>query len=411
MINEINKSLLCILAVSFLLAARGVSAQSNEEVIHGWTSSSESAAVRVYAEAYNRAGGHWVDTAIAGGSNARTLGINRIVGGNPPMAMQFSIGRRFDDLIEADLLTDLQSVVDKEYWKKVLYEPVYQSISRDDNIYAVPVGLHGQNWLWTNNELFQEAGLSIPKNWSELVEVGREFKKRGVIPLAVAGVPIYEQNLFNAVLSSYGGGDLYRKIYIEHDIDAIKGEAFADVVTLFDSLHELVDAGSPGRSWSDTTALIIHKKAAMEIMADFAKGEFFAAGKQVGKDFECNLLGPEFIFSGDVFVFPRTADKAQQAAQQRLINVAFDPVNQVAFAAQKGSLPPRADADVSSLDICAQKAHAVLQKPGNLLGGVPVLLSPQTLGELQDNVSRFWNRNIDSERFIARFADIIAQEE
>lgn len=404
------KLALWLVIAAHLLIVRDVFSQPNEEVIHGWTTNSESAAVKIYADAYNRAGGRWMDTAIAGGGNARTLGINRIAGGTPPMAMQFSIGRRFDDLIESDLLTNLQDLVNTEHWKNVLYQPVLQSISRDGKIYAVPVGIHGQNWLWTNNELFKEAGLAVPKNWTELVAVGREFKKRGVIPLAVAGVPIYEQNVFNSVLSSYGGAELYRKIYIEHDTNAIKSEKFAQVVALFVSLRDLVDAGSPGRSWSDTTALIIHKKAAMEIMADFAKGEFIAAGKQVGTDYECNLLGPVIIFSGDVFILPKTSNQATQEAQRRLVNVLIDPVNQVAFAAKKGALPPRSDADTASLDICAQKAHAVIQKPENLLGGVPVLLSPQTLGDLQDNVSRFWNQNIDTERFISQFAKIIAQE-
>ena len=52
------------------------------EVIHWWTSGGESAAVKVFADQFTKAGGTWVDTAIAGGANARTAAINRIVGGN-----------------------------------------------------------------------------------------------------------------------------------------------------------------------------------------------------------------------------------------------------------------------------------------------------------------------------------------
>jgi glucose/mannose transport system substrate-binding protein len=52
--------------------------------MHWWTSSSESAAVRKFADAY-RAAGVWGDTAIAGADQAKAVAINRIVGGNPPL--------------------------------------------------------------------------------------------------------------------------------------------------------------------------------------------------------------------------------------------------------------------------------------------------------------------------------------
>ena len=77
------------------------------EVIHWWTSGGESAAVQVFAEQFKTAGGTWVDTAIAGGANARTAAINRTVGGNPPTAMQFNTGKQFDDLVENGLLTSV----------------------------------------------------------------------------------------------------------------------------------------------------------------------------------------------------------------------------------------------------------------------------------------------------------------
>ena len=79
------------------------------EVIHWWTSGGEAAAVKVFADAYNQAGGQWVDSAIAGGEAARTAGINRIVGGNPPTMMQFNTGKQLDELVKNGLLADLDA--------------------------------------------------------------------------------------------------------------------------------------------------------------------------------------------------------------------------------------------------------------------------------------------------------------
>ena len=79
------------------------------EVIHWWTSGGEAAAVKVFADAYDKAGGQWVDSAIAGGGGeaARTAGINRIVGGNPPTMMQFNTGKQLDELVSNGYLANL----------------------------------------------------------------------------------------------------------------------------------------------------------------------------------------------------------------------------------------------------------------------------------------------------------------
>src|SRR5277367_5579153 len=96
-----NQSLAVLLGIS--LAAAPAAAQ-RAEVIHWWTSGGESAAVKVFADQFDKAGGTWVDTAIAGGPNARTAAINRTVGGDPPTAMQFNIGKQFDELVDNNML-------------------------------------------------------------------------------------------------------------------------------------------------------------------------------------------------------------------------------------------------------------------------------------------------------------------
>src|SRR5260221_381250 len=92
--------------VATLIGAGAASAASQKaEVLHWWTSGGEPAAVRVFASQFTAAGGEWVDAAVAGGEAARAAGINRIVGGNPPTAMQFNTSKQFDELISQGLLS------------------------------------------------------------------------------------------------------------------------------------------------------------------------------------------------------------------------------------------------------------------------------------------------------------------
>src|SRR5271166_6304163 len=112
-----RQSLAIILGVS--LAAAPAAAEK-AEVIHWWTSGGESAAVKVFADQFNKAGGTWVDTAIAGGANARTVAINRTVGGDPPTAMQFNTGKQFDELVDNDMLANVDAVAAAQNWKGVI---------------------------------------------------------------------------------------------------------------------------------------------------------------------------------------------------------------------------------------------------------------------------------------------------
>src|SRR5580765_281207 len=145
---------LCLTALTLVWAAgMPANAQENKaEVIHWWTSGGESAAVKVFAEQYSAAGGTWFDTAIAGGANARTAAINRTVGGSPPTAMQLNTGKQFDDLVENDLLSNVDAQAAAQNWKAVLPPAFLQAVTRGGHEYAVPVNIHGQNWLWYSNE-------------------------------------------------------------------------------------------------------------------------------------------------------------------------------------------------------------------------------------------------------------------
>ena len=80
------------------------------------------------------------------GENARTAGINRIVGGDPPTAMQFNTGLQFDEIVGNGFLRDMEEVAQAGNWREVLPEAIIQATNREGKFYAVPVNIHGQSW-------------------------------------------------------------------------------------------------------------------------------------------------------------------------------------------------------------------------------------------------------------------------
>ncbi len=378
------------------------------EVLHWWTSGGESAAVKVFADQFAKAGGVWVDTAIAGGANARNAGINRIVGGNPPTAMQFNTGKQFDELVSNNLLADLDSVAVPGKWAEVLPPAILKAVTRDGHFYAVPVNIHGQNWLFYNTKVLAEAGVPPPKTFEELIALGPKLRTKGVIPLAQGGQKWQERLLFDAVLLAESGRDTFFAVYAKNDLDAVKGEKFRKAADTYAQLRQLIDPGSPGRNWNDATSLVITGKAATQVMGDWAKGEFIAAGESAGKEYGCEVMPGGYLMGGDVFVFPKTSDPARQAAQAKLATVMMSPDTQLAFNEKKGSVPVRLDIDVSSMDPCAQKGMAELRDPQQQIPSTNFLASPDLIGATEDVISEFWNTPaMTTDAFVEKFVGAI----
>jgi glucose/mannose transport system substrate-binding protein len=402
------------LAALLALTANARAEELKAEVIHWWTSGGESAAVKVFADQYRAAGGTWVDTAIAGGANARTAAINRTVGGSPPTAMQFNTGKQFDDLVENDLLANEDAQATAEHWKTIIPGPILQAVTRDGHVYAVPVNIHGQNWLFYSVDALNRAGTQPPTNWDELFVALDKFKAAGLIPLAFSGQKNWERGLFNAVMVGRGGRNMFVAFWSKRDIPMVKSAAFRDVAEKFKRLRNYVDPGSPGRNWNDATSLVIQGKAGMQFMGDWAKGEFTAAGLTPGREYGCTVLsdhGTAYVMGGDVFAFPVQKDPTQIKAQQLLARVLLEPTTQIQFAQKKGSIPVRMDLDTSSLDTCARKAADWIKDPEAQVPANEMLSPPAVTGAVEDVVSQYWNDPaMTPDAFVTKIANTLNQQ-
>jgi glucose/mannose transport system substrate-binding protein len=403
-----------VVAAMLALAAPASAGEQRAEVIHWWTSGGESAAVKVFADQFQAAGGTWVDTAIAGGANARTAAINRTVGGNPPAAMQLNTGKQFDDLVENDLLANMDAQATAQNWKAILPPSFLEAVTRNGHEYAVPVNIHGQNWLFYSNDALAKAGVQPPNNWDDLFPALDKLKAAGLIPLAFSGQKNWERNLFNNVMAGRGGHDFFVAFWGKRDVAMVKGSQFRNIAETFKRLRDYVDPGSPGRNWNDATSLVIQGKAGMQFMGDWAKGEFTAAGQTPGKEYGCTVLGDHgiaYVMGGDVFVFPQLKDASQTKAQQLLARVLLEPDTQIKFAQKKGSIPVRLDVDTSSLDACARKASGWIHNASAQVPANEMLSPPALTGAIEDLISQYWNDpSMTTDGFITKVANTLTQQ-
>ena len=383
------------------------------EVIHWWTSGSESKAVQVFAQEFDKRGGKWVDDAVVGGDAAQALALSRIAGNNPPGVIQWNAGAQVGELAKQGVLRNLDADAIAGHWRDHLPPLALQSIEYDGHIYAVPTDIHGNNWLFTSPQIFAKVGVQPPKTWDEFFTAAEKIKAAGYVAFAQGGEPWQEFLLFNTVMIGVMGKDDFRRVFIDHDGKVAAGPGMVKAFDTYRRITAYVDQGSSGRKWNDTAMMVANGKAAMQIMGDWAKGEFIAAGLQPGSGFGCQMApGNEQAYQLviDVFTFPKIANAQVTQAQDTLANVMMDPAVQVQFNRFKGAIPPRLDADIGVLDQCTKLGKSILSDSANQVPNAALAFNNDVAGQLTDVVSQFWtNPSVTSQQATHQFAAIIGQ--
>lgn len=395
-----TKTIAAVVAAAFgVTSLAAAAADKSVEVVHWWTSGGEAAALNVLKEDMQHRGYGWKDSPVAGGGGdqARTVLRARVAAGNPPEAMQM-LGFIITDYAEEGLLGDLTSVATKEGWDKVVPAPLQKFDKYKAHWVAAPVNIHRTNWIWANKKIFDELKLSPPKTFDELLAAADKIKKAGYIPLAHGGQAWQDATIFDSAVLSAGGPEFYRKALVELDKDALSGATMAKAFEQMQKLRALVDDNFSGRDWNLATAMVINGKAGMQIMGDWAKGEFLKAGKKPNVDFLCfQYPGTEgsFTFNSDAFAMFKVS-KDQQAGQLALASAIMDKNFQEQFNLVKGSIPARIDVSDAKFEACGKKSIADIKvaiKNNSLLGSfahghaVPENLK----GAMIDVVTKFFN--------------------
>lgn len=396
-----------------LLGSTAVNA-ADVEVIHWWTSGGEQAAVSVFAREFDALGGDkWVDTAIAGGENARSATLQRTLGGDPPGAAQFNISRQFEELAQAGLLLDLTPLADKEGWRDFIRPKAILDVCEfEGKIYCVPVNIHSWQWAWASVPAFDKAGVPLPKNLDEFIASAPKLQEAGIIPFAIGGEAWQIGGAMGVVMLSQLGKSGHEAIYKDRNLEVAGGPEVLNAIKIFKSLKTFTDEGSANRTWNDTTNLVIQDQAALQIMGDWARGEFAVAGEKPGVDYAC-IAGPSenpyLDTGGDIFLFPKSDDPALEAAQLKMASMMVNPQVQALFNNAKGSLPVRDDVDMSLADDCMKAGLDILKNPDSVIQGAGIYLNQDSIGQLDDLWAETWaNDALTPEEVQARFVDIIA---
>lgn len=409
---SLKRSKLILTAAVMLFGVSAPSAQ-DIDVIHFWTNPGERAALEVFKSAYEATGGRWHSAERKNVSEVRRTAIEWISDGIPPTAIQWHASSNLSTLRNLGVIRPIDELLDTSYLRSHTHPLVLSYIQRDDEITAIPVTIHGDNWAYYNAAIYDQLDLRVPKSWTEFLEQAPKIKEAGFIPLAIGGNTWEHRIIFNTILIDVGGGDLYKSVSTGKELSPEQETQLIEAFDIFLQLSSFVDEDYKALSlWSEATRQVIDGKAGAQIMGDWAKGDLLSAGLVPGKDFYCAMAPGNdkgYLLVVDVFLLPSSTQEESAAAQRTFVDIVLDPENQVEFARRKGSMPVLHNADVTKLDSCSQVAWETLRHPEFQLPAPPLLLDEATSLTIDHFLNRLWDDpDMDAERAAKDFVAEIA---
>ena len=403
------------LAITACSGGSTPTANGSIDVLSWWTSTSESSALNVLVDRYEKQNpGTSVDeTAVVGGggSQAHVVLATRIAHGDPPDVWQSLVGGNITAWHNAGAVGDVSSLFTDEV-KAQLPENVLSSVSVDGKQYAVPMSAHRANVLMYNRDVLKGAGIAEPGEGYTLDQFLADLdalKASGTTPLCVGGADsISTAGLFESVLLATIGKEGWERI--EADRFDWSGQEVQTALNTFGRLIDYTDATGKNNTWSEASGRLAAGECGFYQMNDSAFAESTAlnddsgatagAAPSTGTNVDTpssaapstgtNVDTPSsaapsagasagaastdaspvaatvfpgtegmFLMVVDSFVVSSSTDNRDGA--NAFLTTALDPQVETDFCKVKGCVPVRNDADVSSLTPYQQQTADALR--------------------------------------------------
>lgn len=395
---------LCAASVAFVVAGTSLAhAEPQAEVLHWWTSGGEAKSVAVLQKEFASRGGKWTDMPVAGGGGdaAMTALRARVLAGNAPTAVQLK-GPAIQEWYEEGVLANISSVAEAQGWADVLPASIAGHMKCEGKWCAAPVNVHRIDWIWANAAVLAKNGISMPTSWDEFNAAAEKLQAAGITPLAHGGQAWQDATVFEAVALGIGGPEFFQKAFVELDQATLKSNTMVKVFDQMRIMRGFVDNNFSGRDWNLATAMVMNGEAAFQIMGDWAKGEFLAAGKRPGIDFLCaSTPGDGFLYNVDSFAMFAVDGSEKKDGQLLLAELIVGKNFQKVFNMNKGSIPARVDVALDDFDPCAHTSAqdmATSNAGGSLLPSYAhgMALRGAQAGAITDVVTAHFNSDMSS---------------
>ncbi len=368
-------------------------------VYHWWTAGGERQAMQVIFDAFTKKNSTTkiVDNPVAGGGGItlKTVLLGLLAAKIPPDTFQSLSGAELKQYVDGNYIAPVDDVWTAQNLNANYPAVIGKMTMFSGKHYGIPMNAHRANWLFYNMKLFKDLKLAPPTTADELIAAAKQIKanKPGVAPIAIGTREKWPAVfLFDVVLLSTGGPDVYEKFYTGQ-LDVKTSPELRTALEKYKDLIPYLYEFHGAKTWSDIAGPMAEGKMGMMVIGDFAAGLLVQAGFKEGVDWDAVGFPQKpqevFLMIVDTFVRPAGA-KHPEATTAWLTNLT-DPQVQGTFNIVKGSIAiHKAVPDSTYPDKLHRTASATFKSkrivPSSIHG---VLAPPAFLSDWQDILTRF----------------------
>jgi glucose/mannose transport system substrate-binding protein len=335
---------------------------SNElELLHAWSSGDGNAAIAALIEGFQEEHPdvEFAEEPVNGAArgNLDQVVQNKLQANDPPSTFQTwpgktlgKFGGAYED-IEGDVWND-------DLKENYLSGPQAQA-QYDGNYVTVPLNIHRINNLFYNTAVLDEAGVdpSTLSSPSDVVDAcAAVAENTDAVPFAQQTSGAWSTvQLWETILLAQAGISGY-EAFINGNGDQQQVESALESVA---ALREYYPSDASSISFTEANTMVINGEAAFIHQGDWAAGAYSGTeGFEYGTDWgQVTYPGTEGSYLLNMDSFPYLANNPSPEATKQFLSYCGSAEGQVLFNAEKGSIPPRSDADVSELNAFQQDQY------------------------------------------------------
>ncbi|WP_324663525.1 ABC transporter substrate-binding protein [Haloarcula sediminis] len=332
----------------------GDSGSDGIELLHAWSDGDGNAAIGALIDGFQEAHPdvEFAEEPVNGAarSNLDQVVQNRLQSNDPPSTFQTWPGKTLEKF--GDAYADIEGDVWDQDMKDNYLEGPQAQAQMDGTYVTVPLNIHRINNLFYNANVLESAGVdpSTLSSPSDVVDACEQVAQNtDAVPFAHQTSGAWSTiQLWETILLAEGGIDGY-EAFINGNGNRSEVKAALDSVV---ELEEYYPSDASSLSFTEANTMVMEGNAAFIHQGDWAAGAYsgddsFNYGEQWG---QVTYPGTSGSYLLNMDSFPFLANNPTPEATKTFLSYCGSAEGQVLFNAEKGSIPPRSDADVSSLN-------------------------------------------------------------
>ena len=282
---------------------------------------------------------------ISAPPDATTVLKTKLVKGDVPDIISMSADRSYADFVDANILEDLDGLVDID---KI--NPVYNKMMKDleiedkQGIYGVPYALNASGVIY-NKDIFRELNLEIPKTWDEFLSVAQKVKNEQIIPFYMTYKEAWTTlPAWNTISSTLVSSEIFDKV---NKREVTFSEIYDETTDKILELLEFGHSDNFGVGYNDGNIAFAKGESAMYLQGSYAIPSILTVNENLNLGMFAlpatnNVENNKLVSGVDVyFSIPKDAKNKEESI--KFINFLLEEENsqlyieeQCAFSAVKG---------------------------------------------------------------------------